>query len=91
MGRPASAVAVLDDNGARTMHQPDKIKRRPDGSIDSAHYLALGRTCRSRMVRRNGGAMLRRTAAMLRLRAWRPDDQRYTPASSTHRAVRHPG
>lgn len=40
------------------MHQPDKIKRRPDGSIDSDHYLAIGRTCRSRLLRHHCGSLL---------------------------------
>ena len=40
------------------MHEPDKIKRRPDGSIDSGHYLAVGRRCRSRLLRRHCRSLL---------------------------------
>ncbi len=30
---------------------PDTIRCRPDGSIDTAHYMALGRRCRSMTAR----------------------------------------
>lgn len=40
------------------MPQPDKIKRRPDGSIDSGHYLAIGRRRRSHSLRRHCRSML---------------------------------
>ncbi len=40
-----------------------QIRRRPDGSIDTAHYMAKGRTCRSDAAHRvvaTGSAKTRR-------------------------------
>lgn len=73
------------------MRQQDQIRRRPDGSIDSAHYLALGRHCRSRACRRNGKALLNRAAAILGHRVRGPRDHRSAPTAPPHRVARHPG
>ncbi len=54
---------------------PDTIRCRPDGSIDTAHYMALGRRCRS-MTARDLVRALFGTPNSLRSWPARPDGRR---------------
>jgi len=41
------------------MTDTPQIRRRPDGSIDTAHYTARGRACRSEAAHELAGALAR--------------------------------
>lgn len=45
------------------MTDPTEIRRRPDGSIDTAFYTARGRQARGRQARHLAGAIARRLGA----------------------------
>jgi hypothetical protein len=50
-------------NGGQTMTEKTDIRTRPDGSIDTAYYMARGRMLRSRQAHRRWGSIRLNRAA----------------------------
>ncbi len=57
--RPGRGILGSSAKGDHTMTRHSDIRRRPDGSIDTAHYMAQGRRRRSEAARHLAGEVPR--------------------------------